>query len=164
MTLNPFDNSRLHGLELADLVVIRGSIIATEGPGVDILQLVRDTHQPNIALRLIKGYIFQDSADGVTADVAIACKLTTMETGQDSFDCGDFQQIAWITGGRATPQVGQKDYNDIIDPTNLVTHELFGEFWTEGNTDTVVNYMFIFQRVELDDTQALVATLTDYIS
>jgi hypothetical protein len=164
MTLNPFTNQDLHNVKLSNLVVMRGRLTVDAGPGVQRIHLVRDDHQPNLALRFIKGYIFQDSQDGLVQDTATACKLSTSTVGGAFFDASDYNQIAWITNGRATPEVGQKDYNDIIDPTNIISHDLYAEFWNEATFDIELNYLFMFQRVDLDDTSALVVTLDNYIS
>lgn len=163
--MNPFANQTLHNVKLQNLVVMRGQVNAGAGIAVDRVHLVRDDHQPNRALRFVKGYIFQNSEDGIILDDGIACKLTTQETASASFDASDYNQIAWITGGKLSNQVAQRDLIDVVDPTNLISHDLYAEFWQElGAAPTPINYLFIFQRVDLDDTDALVVTLDNYIS
>jgi len=164
MTLNPFQNSELHSLRLKDTVVIRGQIISDAGPVATRRQIVFDDHVPNRALRLIKGYIWQDSEDGANQQLAIACSISTVDGLIARFDASDYNQIGWMTSGRSTAEVGQKDYNDIIDPTNLISHQAFANFWHEGAVDIRINFMFICQRVDLDDTDALIVTLNNYIS
>lgn len=164
MTLNPFQNQELHSLRLKDTVVVRGQITSDGGAATSRRQIVFDDHVPNRALRLIKGYIFQTSEDGVTQQLAIACSISSTEEPAARFDATNYNQIGWFTSGRATAEVGQKDYNDIIDPTNLISHECWANFWHEGAPDIPINFMFIFQRVDLDDTDALIVTLNNYIS
>lgn len=163
--MNPLSNQELHNLKLSDLVVMRGKIQANAGIAVDRIHLIRDDHQPNRALRFIKGYIFQTSEDGIILDDGIACKLVTQPTAAPSFDASDYNQIAWMTSGKLSNEVAQRDLIDVVDPTNLISHDLYAEFWQElGAAPTPVNYLFIFQRVDLDDTDALVVTLDNYIS
>ena len=165
--MNPFSNQNLHNVKLENLVVMRGKLIVDAGPAVDRIHLVRDDHQPNRALRFIKGYIFQTSEDGVNLDNAIACKLTTVETAAASFDASDYNQIAWMSSGASAPstQLSQKEFVDIVDPSNIISHDLFAEFWMEsGLIQTEVNYLFMFESVDLDDTEALVVTLDNYMS
>jgi len=164
MTLNPLSNDQLHSLRLKDTVVIRGRVTSFVGDYVQ-RQLVFDDHVPNRALRLVKAYIWQQSEKGMTQSSAIGCTVSSQNTLVPFFAADNYDQIAWITSGRATTVVGQKDYNDIIDPTNLISHQAFATFWHEGTLEELdINYMFIFQRVDLDDTDALIVTLNNYIS
>lgn len=163
MTLNPLSNDQLHSLRLKDTVVIRGRITSLPNTSVQ-RQLVFDDHVPNRALRLVKGYLFQDSDLNGVQSLALACNISSQETVIPLLHADNYNQIAWITSGRSTPYVGQKDYNDIIDPTNLISHQAFANFWHEGDEPIDINFMFIFQRVDLDDTDALIVTLNNYIS
>lgn len=163
--MNPLSLSAMHGLDLSHLVCIRGEVNVDPGPTTERVQIVRDDHVPNKALRLVKAYIWQDSEDGTNQNAAIACRLTTGPVlTAAKFEAADFNQIAWITSQEAATQIGSKFHEDIIDPTNLIAGALFADFWEQENLPTTVNYMFIFQRVDLTDTQALISTLDDYVS
>lgn len=162
---NPFSLPDMHKLDLADTVCVRGMVLVDAGPSTQRVQIARDDHVPNMALRLVKAYIWQDSEDGVQQNAAIACRVTSGALiAAARFDASDYNQIAWVTSTPSGTQIGSKFHEDIIDPTNLVAGVLYADFWEQANEAAKVNYMFIFQRVELTNTQALISTLSDYIS
>ena len=164
--INDFRLQDLFKPRLKDLFVIRDRIRVDAGPATDRIVLVRGDNLPNVACRLVSAYIFAESGDGTTSPLDIACKVSV---GLDypsfaEFDCGNSQEIAWITGNRSTPSIGNKDFNDVIDPRNLSNTDVVADFWSSVDFDVDINYMFIFERVDLTDDQALVTTVGNIYS
>ena len=162
---NDFQNQLMHKVTDEDVVVVRGSLNIDAGPAGDIVRLLTDDHVPNRGLRLISGAIFQKSEEGVVSNDAIACKVTVVQDGSATFDASDFRQIGWFSSAKKHQEVGQGTDLNIVDPTNLVTGSLYATFWCSNTYDAQqASYMFIFKRVDLDDTQALVSSLSNYLA